>query len=186
MLRLPTGLRVRPRGAAPKASTSPRERAGESAGYGRACEYLPHVTDFAMGSVVYEIEIMLSSDSGRSKHTDVEEQGAWLALAIKQALTSIELNGAAFGRLRYWGQRNLTGTPVSEEEIGGYVRPYHEQLAADRLGLLRDYVAGRLNPEVVQQVDEWARGQREGGDLSESLRSVLFEPFEPRDENGVE
>jgi hypothetical protein len=81
------------------------------------------VTDFGTGFVVYEIEIMLSSDSGRSKHTDVEEQGAWLASPIKQAPTSVELVGAAFAHILYWDQHALTGTPGREEEIGGYIRP---------------------------------------------------------------
>ncbi|MEV7613272.1 hypothetical protein [Streptomyces sp. NPDC089799] len=65
------------------------------------------MTDFNAGSVFVEIPIMLSSDSGREKHVDLDEQGAYLYYAIKKVLDEIranpELQGIAIQEAQYWG-----------------------------------------------------------------------------------
>ena len=83
--------------------------------------------DAATGSVFFEVEVMLSSDSGRDKHTDVVDQGGWLIIPIKQALTSQRLEGVAFGRIRYWGTDcKPVGEPKMEEDVGSYHEPLDE------------------------------------------------------------
>jgi hypothetical protein len=80
--------------------------------------------DASTGSVFFEVELLLSSDSGRPKHTDPTEQGGWLMIPIREALTSIPMEGAAFGRIRYWGS-NCTpiGAPLIEQEVGSHQQP---------------------------------------------------------------
>ena len=60
--------------------------------------------EFATGSIYIEIPLMLSSDSGRAKHTDLNEQGAHLAVAVGQFLKKSEFYGAALTEIRYWGE----------------------------------------------------------------------------------
>lgn len=59
--------------------------------------------EFATGSIYIEIPLMLSSDSGRTKHIDLNEQGAHLTVAIGRYLKNIDFQGAALTEIRYWG-----------------------------------------------------------------------------------
>ncbi|MFH8843090.1 hypothetical protein [Streptomyces sp. NPDC017868] len=65
------------------------------------------MTDFNAGSVYIEIPILLSSDSGRDKHLDLNEQGAWLYYEIKKVIDQVranpELQDIAIEEPRYWG-----------------------------------------------------------------------------------
>ena len=54
-------------------------------------------------SVFIEIPLLLSSESGRPKHTDPNEQGAWLAMHIWNCIKDEELQGASLTELRFWG-----------------------------------------------------------------------------------
>jgi hypothetical protein len=84
--------------------------------------------DFAAGSVVYEIEIMLSSDSGRAKHTDVRDQGAWLIYPLARGLQSmVDLEGAAFGAIHYLGEGPVPGRKViTSRPVGPPIGPFTE------------------------------------------------------------
>lgn len=42
--------------------------------------------EMTSGVCVYEVDVMLSADTGREKHTDLKEQGAWLLIPIDRAL----------------------------------------------------------------------------------------------------
>lgn len=64
--------------------------------------------DVTAGSVYIEIPLMLSSESGESKHTDLNEQGAFLAFSIAKFLKSTDTEGAALSELTFWGT-NLPG-----------------------------------------------------------------------------
>jgi len=61
------------------------------------------------GSVYLEIPLMLSSESGETKHTDLNEQGSHLAFAIAQHLKSISTEGAALYEIKFWGT-SIPGT----------------------------------------------------------------------------
>jgi hypothetical protein len=81
--------------------------------------------EMAMGTVAFEVEIMLASDSGREKHTDVEEQGAWLLSPIERGLRSFEPgSGVGFGRLRYMGEGRVGRSVVTEMDVGPTVGPF--------------------------------------------------------------
>ncbi len=55
------------------------------------------------GSVYIEIPMMLSSVSGEGKHTDLNEQGLFLAYSIAGYLKSINTEGAALSEMTFWG-----------------------------------------------------------------------------------
>ena len=61
------------------------------------------------GSIYIEIPIMLSAESGESKHTDLNEQGLFLAYSVAKYLSSIESEGTALSELTFWGT-HLPGT----------------------------------------------------------------------------
>jgi hypothetical protein len=65
------------------------------------------------GPVYIEIPIMLSSESGESKHTDLNEQGLFLAFSIAKYLKSISSEGAALSEMTFWG----TSVPGSGEPL---------------------------------------------------------------------
>ena len=65
------------------------------------------------GPVYIEIPIMLSSESGESKHTDFNEQGLFLAFSIAKYLKSISSEGAALSEMTFWG----TSVPGSGEPL---------------------------------------------------------------------
>jgi hypothetical protein len=75
--------------------------------------------EHAQGTVHVEIDLELWSNSGRSKHVDIDEQGAWLAEAIRQALRGLEhSDDIKIHRLRYFGQRQkIKDSPMSELQI---------------------------------------------------------------------
>jgi|LauGreDrversion4_2_1035121.scaffolds.fasta_scaffold39641_3 hypothetical protein len=65
------------------------------------------------GPVYIEIPMMLSSESGEGKHTDLNEQGLHLAFSIAQYLKSISTEGAALSEMTFWGTTAPgTGEPV--------------------------------------------------------------------------
>ena len=68
--------------------------------------------EFTAGSIYIEIPLMLSGDSGRAKHNDLNEQGAHLAVAIGKSLKKLDFQGAALTEIRYWG----TKLPGSESK----------------------------------------------------------------------
>ena len=71
------------------------------------------LSDFTTASVFIEIPLLLSSDSGRPKHTDPNEQGAWLAMHIWNLIKDEEFSGAALSELKFWGtNRTLEGEAV--------------------------------------------------------------------------
>jgi len=81
--------------------------------------------EMAMGTVAFEVEIMLASDSAREKHTDVQEQGAWLLLPIARGLRSFEAgSGVGLGRLRYMGEGQVRRPVVAEMDVGPTVGPF--------------------------------------------------------------
>ena len=65
------------------------------------------------GSVYLEIPMMLSCESGEGKHTDLNEQGSFLAFSIAKYLKSIRTEGAALSEITFWG----TLLPGSGEPI---------------------------------------------------------------------
>jgi len=67
----------------------------------------------AIGSVFIEIPIMLSSESGENKHTDLNEQGLFLAFEIAKNLSALSAQGAAMSEMTYWG----TTLPGSGEPL---------------------------------------------------------------------
>jgi hypothetical protein len=61
------------------------------------------------GTVSFELDIELWSNSGREKHTDLSEQGAWIANAIVQALRNYGAGpDFAIHDLRYLGDKDLS------------------------------------------------------------------------------
>ena len=57
--------------------------------------------DFTTGVLRFELDVMLSADTDRPKHTDVLEQGMFLSNWLASALRGLGgLDGAAFGNLR--------------------------------------------------------------------------------------
>ena len=71
------------------------------------------ISEFTAASVFIEIPLLLSSDSGRPKHTDPNEQGAWLAMYIWNLIKDEEMTGAAISELKFWGtNRALEGEPI--------------------------------------------------------------------------
>jgi len=77
----------------------------------------PGFTDHAAGTVRFEIDLELWSESGRPKHTDLTEQGGFLAEFIVNALKKFDVgNDVAVHRLRYFGAK---GSDVASDlEIG--------------------------------------------------------------------
>jgi hypothetical protein len=61
------------------------------------------------GPVYIEIPMMLSSESGERKHTDLNEQGLQLAFSIAQYLKSMSTEGAALSEITFWGT-SIPGT----------------------------------------------------------------------------
>jgi hypothetical protein len=66
-----------------------------------------------VGSIFIEIPIMLSSESGENKHTDLNNQGLFLAYEIAKLLKSSNTEGAALSEMTFWGTTSPgTGEPV--------------------------------------------------------------------------
>jgi hypothetical protein len=66
-----------------------------------------------VGSVYIEIPLMLSSESGEDKHTNLDNQGLFLAYEIAKLLKSSSTEGAALSEMTFWGTRTPgTGEPV--------------------------------------------------------------------------
>jgi hypothetical protein len=72
----------------------------------------------AAGSVYIEIPMMLSSESGEGKHTDLNEQGLFLAFSIAKYLKSISTQGAALSEMTFWGTSMPgTGEPLRRIDL---------------------------------------------------------------------
>ena len=56
-----------------------------------------------VGSVFIEIPMMLSSESGEDKHTDLNNQGLFLAFEIAKLLKASSTQGAALSEITFWG-----------------------------------------------------------------------------------
>ena len=148
------------------------------------------LVEFATGSVFFEVELMLSSDSGRPKHIDPVEQGGWLVLPFEQALTSTPLEGVAFGRVRYWGdQCQPQGEPLIDHDIGGYRQTVEAADAQRRLRLVLELgraLAGGEGSEVAREVAEWSVGARDVRDITdENARATLWDVLLDEDGNPV-
>lgn len=81
--------------------------------------------EHAKGTVRFEIDLELWSNSGRSKHIDLDEQGAWLAQDIAVHLKNREqLSDVAIHDIRYYGtDLTASGEAISEIEIGLTPKP---------------------------------------------------------------
>ena len=58
--------------------------------------------DVNAGSVFIEIPMMLSSESGEAKHTDLYNQGLLLAYQIADMLKKFNSEGAALSEITFW------------------------------------------------------------------------------------
>ena len=72
--------------------------------------------DVVVGSIFIEIPIMLSSESGEHKHTDLNNQGLVLAYEIGRNLKSISTQGAALSEMNFWGT-TVPGTGEAVKRI---------------------------------------------------------------------
>ncbi len=77
--------------------------------------------EHSQGTVVFEVDLELWSDSGRLKHIDIQEQGAWLTEVIGNALRKIEPgDDVKIHRVRYLGEQPASENSfINEVEIGG-------------------------------------------------------------------
>ena len=74
--------------------------------------------DVNIGSVYIEIPMMLSSESGEAKHTDLNNQGLFLAYEISKFLKELSTEGAALSEMTFWGTVTPgTGEPVRRIEF---------------------------------------------------------------------
>ena len=59
------------------------------------------------GSIFIEIELQLTSESGRAKHLDLNEQGSWLAERLwhdlQQAVAELDPQQVKVPQMKYWG-----------------------------------------------------------------------------------
>lgn len=75
--------------------------------------------DANIGSVYIEIPIMLSSESGEAKHTDLNNQGLFLAYEISKFLKTLFTEGAALSEMTFCGTVTRgTGEPMRRIEFG--------------------------------------------------------------------
>ena len=65
------------------------------------------------GSIFIEIDLDLESDSGRDKHLDLDEQGAWIAeyiwRSIQESPVLVGAKDIKVPRMKYWGQTIKVG-----------------------------------------------------------------------------
>ena len=59
--------------------------------------------DLNAGSVFLEIPMMLSSESGETKHIDLNNQGLLMAFQIAIFLKKFNSQGAALSEITFWG-----------------------------------------------------------------------------------
>ena len=75
--------------------------------------------DANIGSVYIEIPLMLSSESGEAKHTDLNNQGLFLAYEISRFLKTLSTEDAALSEMTFWGTVTPgTGEPMRGIEFG--------------------------------------------------------------------
>ena len=107
--------------------------------------------DAAVGTIAFELDLLLSAESGRAKHTDVEEQGSYLLPIVERGLQAFELGpGAAFGSLRYMGAGEVGRPALQERQVGPYLAPFPEDLVRHRIWCLQGIV--RRFAEVLDDV----------------------------------
>src|SRR6266704_815775 len=94
--------------------------------------------EFSSGTVTYEIDVMLSANTGRAKHTDVRGAGAFMMLAIDRALRSYPREGINFGGIRYMGdQPSGLSEIVDQMPVGDHTAQYPEDTVRDHIWGLR-------------------------------------------------
>lgn len=90
--------------------------------------------EFVTGRVGFELEMFLSSDSGRQKHVDLTEQGAWLIEPIARGLRALpEADGAALGRLFYLGEVPGTAPDRFTIDVGPPDEPFEADIARRKI-----------------------------------------------------
>lgn len=105
------------------------------------------------GTVVFEIDIFLSSDSGRPKHTDIENQGGFLMIPIERGLRAYEPGpGAGFGMLRYMGAGSTGRRVISEQQVGPVLGPFPVDEARDNAYALQSVVRA-LSAAVLDLIE---------------------------------
>jgi hypothetical protein len=66
-----------------------------------------NATESASGSIFFELDLKLTSDSGRAKHLDVNEQGDWIAeymwRMLQESMFEMDPKDIAIPEMRYWG-----------------------------------------------------------------------------------
>lgn len=72
------------------------------------------------GTIRFEIDLELWSNSGRDKHVDLTEQGGWVANYVAEQLRKFGAgDDMAIHRLRYYGAVDrISDGVISEQEIG--------------------------------------------------------------------
>ena len=155
--------------------------------------------DFAVGSVIFEVEILLASDSGRPKHTDLTEQGAWLLPAVVRGLQSLTPGGGVeFGDVRYVGEGPSEQSVISRLAVGEPIGPFPEdQVALSYVTLVSiirelalmigratqhlddpDILLEAADPNTVNDVVELVRAVVEMSDLARPAFEAWGDGFE--------
>ncbi len=148
----------------------------------------PQPADASYGWIGFQLGLMLSSESGRAKHTDVVEQGAWLLAVFEEALRYVEPgDGLAFTEIRYLGEQEPDTAPISHMEVHPYAGRRGDQKVEVLRKLVRELgrafvalaesaaIAFNASPDVIEVAD-WAVGGRPLTALSDSdLRWALDE-----------
>lgn len=157
--------------------------------------------DFSVATVVYEIDLMLSSQSGRDKHVDPDEQGAWLTYALLRGLRADIPDGVGLDRIRFVGSGSTDRDAIVEEEIGSEIGPYDEDVIRNQVWTLQGIVRrlseliSQLDQEKPEAVDaaleeqftwrqeiietvEWALGNRDPEDISNDDWGEALRDFE--------
>lgn len=149
----------------------------------------PSEWEINQGTVTYEVDLSLAANSGREKHVDLGEQGAWLALAFDKGLRSVETPGLMVTEIRTL----VDGEVVSTHPVKGGVEPFAEDKYFHLLDLVRElsYLAAELLQKAPH--DEGDHVQFDHPDATELLEIIrhTFEHWQhvpdsaPLDENLV-
>jgi hypothetical protein len=80
----------------------------------------PGWDEHSAGTVSFEVDLEFWSNSGRPKHIDLDEQGAWLAEGFRDYLRNLQrMPDGAVHRIRYFGTHNpSTSEPIAELDVG--------------------------------------------------------------------
>lgn len=79
----------------------------------------PEYDEYADGTIRIEIDFELWSNSGREKHIDIAEQGAWMAQDLLHRLRQLnrESDEVNAYEVRYFGNVPATSEPRASYEI---------------------------------------------------------------------